>query len=79
MATRHIFTLHSLITFGDGTTEYVFIILSGYSSLILEISNVPIPDPVPPPNECVSWNPYDKTNNITILKEQNILSHIFVE
>ena len=41
-------------TFGDGTTEYVFIILSGYSSLILEMSKVPIPDPVPPPKECVS-------------------------
>lgn len=40
-----------LFTFGDGTTEYVFIILSGYSSLILEIRRVPIPDPVPPPRE----------------------------
>jgi hypothetical protein len=38
-------------TFGDGTTEKVSIILSGYSSLILEIKRVPIPDPVPPPKE----------------------------
>lgn len=45
------------LTFGDGTTEYVFMILSGYSSLIFEMSKVPIPDPVPPPNECVSWKP----------------------
>ena len=45
------------LTFGDGTTEYVFIILSGYSSLILDIINVPIPDPVPPPREWQSWNP----------------------
>uniref|UniRef100_H2XRY9 Uncharacterized protein n=1 Tax=Ciona intestinalis TaxID=7719 RepID=H2XRY9_CIOIN len=39
------------------TTLKVFIILSGYSSLILLISKVPIPEPVPPPSECVSWNP----------------------
>ena len=32
-------------------------ILSGYSSLILEMRSVPIPDPVPPPREWVSWNP----------------------
>jgi len=38
-------------TFGDGNTEKVSIILSGYSSLILEIRRVPIPDPVPPPRE----------------------------
>lgn len=44
-------------TLGDGTTENVVIILSGYSSLILEISNVPIPEPVPPPREWVSWKP----------------------
>jgi len=40
-------------TFGDGNTEKVSIILSGYSSLILEIRRVPIPDPVPPPSEWV--------------------------
>jgi hypothetical protein len=36
---------------GDGNTENVSIILSGYSSLIFEMSKVPIPDPVPPPRE----------------------------
>ncbi|KAF3508313.1 hypothetical protein F2Q69_00000500 [Brassica cretica] len=36
---------------GDGKTEKVSIIRSGYSSLILDISSVPIPDPVPPPSE----------------------------
>lgn len=40
-------------TFGDGTTEKVSMILSGYSSLTFEISKVPIPDPVPPPKEWV--------------------------
>ena len=43
--------------FGEGTTEKVFIILSGYSSRILEMSKVPIPLPVPPPKEWVSWKP----------------------
>jgi hypothetical protein len=38
-------------TLGDGTTEKVSIILSGYSSLTLAIKRVPIPDPVPPPKE----------------------------
>ncbi len=38
-------------TFGDGKTEKVSMILSGYSSLILVIKRVPIPDPVPPPRE----------------------------
>lgn len=41
-------------TLGDGTTEKELIIRSGYSSRIFEISNVPIPEPVPPPSECVS-------------------------
>lgn len=40
-------------TLGDGTTEKVSMILSGYSSLILEMRRVPIPDPVPPPSEWV--------------------------
>jgi len=40
-------------TFGDGTTEKVSMILSGYSSLTLEINKVPMPEPVPPPNEWV--------------------------
>ncbi|KVI07279.1 hypothetical protein Ccrd_014291 [Cynara cardunculus var. scolymus] len=38
-------------TFGDGKTENVSIIRSGYSSRIFEIKSVPIPDPVPPPSE----------------------------
>ena len=38
-------------TFGDGTTENVSIILSGYSSLTFEIKSVPIPDLVPSSNE----------------------------
>jgi hypothetical protein len=38
-------------TFGDGKTEKVSMILSGYSYLTFEINKVPIPDPVPPPNE----------------------------
>merc|ERR1719318_1803669 len=48
-------------TLGEGTTEYEFMILSGYSSLILEIRSVPIPDPVPPPREWVSWNPWSRS------------------
>jgi hypothetical protein len=44
-------------TLGEGTTEKVYMILSGYSSLTFEMSSVPIPDPVPPPSECVIWNP----------------------
>ncbi|CAA6669938.1 unnamed protein product [Spirodela intermedia] len=36
-------------TFGDGKTEKVSIMRSGYSSLILEMRRVPMPDPVPPP------------------------------
>ena len=44
-------------TFGDGKTEKVIMMLSGYSSRILEIKRVPIPDPVPPPREWVIWKP----------------------
>jgi hypothetical protein len=33
-------------TLGPGMTEYVHIILSGYSSRIFEIKRVPIPAPV---------------------------------
>ncbi|CAA7406916.1 unnamed protein product [Spirodela intermedia] len=44
-------------TFGDGKTEKVSIMRSGYSSLILEMRRVPMPDPVPPPNEWQTWNP----------------------
>lgn len=45
------------LTLGDGTTENEAIILSGYSSRIFDMSKVPIPEPVPPPRECVSWKP----------------------
>ena len=38
-------------------TLKVLMILSGYSSLILEMRRVPMPDPVPPPREWVSWKP----------------------
>merc|ERR1711937_271008 len=38
-------------TFGEGITENVSMIRSGYSSRTLEISKVPIPLPVPPPSE----------------------------
>merc|ERR1712168_214035 len=44
-------------TFGEGTTENVFMILSGYSSRILLMRRVPMPEPVPPPREWVSWKP----------------------
>lgn len=49
-------------TFGDGTTEKVSMILSGYYSLIFEMRRVPIPDPVPPPNEWVIWNPWRQSH-----------------
>jgi hypothetical protein len=41
-------------TFGEGMTEKEAMILSGYSSRILEIKRVPIPEPVPPPREWVT-------------------------
>jgi len=44
-------------TLGEGKTENVSIIRSGYSSLIFEIRRVPIPDPVPPPREWQTWKP----------------------
>lgn len=36
-------------TFGEGKTENVASILSGYSSLTLLSNKTPRPDPVPPP------------------------------
>ena len=45
------------LTLGEGTTEKVIIMRSGYSSLIFEISRVPMPEPVPPPREWQTWNP----------------------
>jgi len=50
-------------TFGDGNTENVSIIRSGYSSLIFEIKSVPIPEPVPPPREWQTWNPENTSKN----------------
>merc|ERR1712154_202607 len=65
-------------TFGDGKTEKVHIILSGYSSLILLINKVPIPEPVPPPKECVIWNPckqsHDSASFLTTSKTESINS-----
>ena len=40
-----------ILAFGEGTTEKVHMILSGYSSRILDMSNVPMPDPEPPPKD----------------------------
>lgn len=44
-------------TFGDGSTENVAIMRSGNSSRTLASRRVPMPEPVPPPIECVSWKP----------------------
>ncbi|TVU24451.1 hypothetical protein EJB05_26888, partial [Eragrostis curvula] len=44
-------------TLGEGKTEKVSIILSGYSSRILKMRRVPMPEPVPPPREWHTWNP----------------------
>jgi hypothetical protein len=54
---------------GDGKTENVIIILSGYSSRIFEISNVPMPDPVPPPNEWHTWKPARKNTAMYAMSE----------
>ena len=45
------------LTFGDGITENASMMRSGYSSLTFEMSNVPIPEPVPPPREWHNWKP----------------------
>merc|ERR1712042_404508 len=44
-------------TLGEGTTEKVFMMRSGYSSRILDMRRVPMPEPVPPPRLWVSWKP----------------------
>jgi hypothetical protein len=51
-------------TFGEGKTENVSIMRSGYSSLIFDISSVPMPDPVPPPREWHTWNPEHKIDDV---------------
>merc|ERR1719236_374929 len=38
-------------TLGEGITEKVSMTRSGYSSRTLEMSKVPMPEPVPPPRE----------------------------
>ena len=43
------------LTFAEGMMAYELRIRSGYSSLILASKSVPMPEPVPPPNECVIW------------------------
>ena len=48
---------HKTLTLGEGTTEKVIIMRSGYSSRTLEISSVPMPLPVPPPSEWHTWKP----------------------
>merc|ERR1712230_261066 len=55
-------------TLGDGTTENVSITRSGYSSRILEIRSVPIPAPVPPPREWVSWKPWRQSQDSASLR-----------
>merc|ERR1712086_162742 len=52
----------------DGTTEKVSITRSGYSSRILEIRSVPIPAPVPPPREWVSWKPWRQSQDSASLR-----------
>jgi hypothetical protein len=37
--------------FGNGMSEYVFMILSGHSSRIFEMRSIHIPEPVPLPRE----------------------------
>merc|ERR1719359_2569429 len=44
-------------TFGLGITEKVSIMRSGYSSRTFEMRSVPMPAPVPPPNEWHNWKP----------------------
>merc|ERR1712232_27220 len=44
-------------TFGEGITEKVSMMRSGYSSRTLLIRSVPMPAPVPPPSEWHNWNP----------------------
>lgn len=60
-------------TLGDGTTENVVIMRSGYSSRMREIRSVPIPLPVPPPSECVNWKPFRLTEWNERKRRQRIL------
>ena len=47
--------------------------IPGYSSRILEISKVPIPEPVPPPREWQTWKPV--VNNSNQHELENCLSY----
>merc|ERR1719352_2029361 len=49
-------------TFGDGITEKVSMIRSGYSSRTFEMRRVPMPAPVPPPNEWHIWKPWRQSH-----------------
>ena len=41
---------------------------SGYSSRILEISRVPMPEPVPPPSEWQTWKPWRQSQDSDSLR-----------
>ena len=55
-------------TLGDGKTEKVHMMRSGYSSRILEIRRVPMPEPVPPPSEWVIWKPWRQSQDSASLR-----------
>merc|ERR1719354_1542242 len=57
-----------------GKTEYVQVILSGYASRIFNKRRVPIPDPVPPPREWKSWNPWAQSAFSTSFRMMSITS-----
>lgn len=56
-------------------------ILSGYSSRIFEIMRVPIPEPVPPPSEWVSWKPCNTQtkNQNKLATEQSPLHSVYLK
>lgn len=41
---------------------------SGYSSRIFEMRSVPMPEPVPPPKECVIWKPWRQSHDSASLR-----------
>ena len=49
---------HGVRDLGKGTTLKVFIMRTAYVSWILLMNRVPMPEPVPPPSEWVSWKPW---------------------
>merc|ERR1719181_2525386 len=54
-------------TLGEGKTEYEHMTRSGYSSRILEMSRVPMPEPVPPPSEWVMVKPWRQSQPLAQL------------